>query len=127
MNLKEFEDIGTTLLLACVPLAMILISYFYAYIPAEYIVFVTLVLAILSQLASNKRTKDSVETVKKWMRWDYITTILLAVWPIVLTVQPQLLIYVPPAFLGIVTAIFTIISQYVANKREVNSASQNAE
>jgi len=127
MNWKEFEDIGTTLLLACVPLAMILISYFYAYIPAEYIVFVTLALAILSQLASNKRTKDSVETVKKWMRWDYITTILLAVWPIVLTVQPQLLIYVPPAFLGIVTAIFTIISQYVANKREENSASQNAE
>lgn len=121
MNWKEIQDIGTTILLACVPLVLILISYFYAYIPAEYIVGVTIVLALLSQYTSNQRVKDSVETVKKWIRWDYITTILLIVWPILVSVQPQLLVYVPPALLGIVTALFAIISQYVADKREENS------
>lgn len=121
MNWKEIQDIGTTLLLACVPLALLLISYFYAYIPPAYIVLVTLVLAILSQLASNKRTKDSVELVKKWIRWDYITTILLAVWPIVVALQPQLMIYVSPTMIGFITALFAIVSQYVAGKREENS------
>lgn len=121
MNWKEFVDIGTTLLLACVPLALLLISYFYAHIPTEYIALVTLVLAILSQYASNQRVKDSVEIVKKWIRWDYITTILLALWPIVVSFQPQLLVYVPPALIGFVTALFALISQFVANKREENS------
>lgn len=121
MNWKEIQDKGTTLLLACVPLTLLLISYFYAYIPPAYIALVTIILAILSQYTSNQRVKDSVETVKKWIRWDYITTILLVVWPILVSVQPQLLVYVPPAFLGIVTALFAIISQYVADKREENS------
>jgi membrane glycosyltransferase len=109
MNWKEFQDNATTLLLACVPLALLLISYFYAYIPPEYIALVTIFLAFLSQYTSNQRVKDSVEIVKKWIRWDYITTILLAVWPLIVTFQPQILVYVPPALLGFVTVIFTII------------------
>jgi membrane glycosyltransferase len=121
MNWKEFVDIGTTLLLASVPLTLLLISYFYAYIPPEYIALVTIVLAILSQYTSNQRVKDSVETVKKWIRWDYITTILLVVWPIIASIQPQLLVNVPPALLGLVTALFAITSQWVADKREENS------
>ncbi|KAF5046212.1 hypothetical protein DSECCO2_473120 [anaerobic digester metagenome] len=121
MDWKEIQDIGTTLLLACVPLVLLLISFFYAYIPAEYIVAVTIALAILSQLASNKRTKDSVETVKKWIRWDYITTVLLMVWPIIVALEPQLMIYVSPTMIGFVTALFALISQYVADKREENS------
>ena len=121
MNWKEFVDIGTTLLLASMPLALLLISFFYAYIPPEYIAMVTIILAILSQYTSNQRVKDSVETVKKWIRWDYITTILLVVWPIIASIQPQLLVNVPPALLGLVTALFAITSQWVADKREENS------
>lgn len=121
MDWKEFYDKATTVLLACVPLTLLLINYFYAHIPAGYIAAVTIVLVILSQNASNRRVQDSVETVKKWIRWDYITSILLGVWPIVVAFQPQIMVYVPAVYIGIVTGIFAIVSQYVADKREENS------
>lgn len=126
MEMKKLWDILTTVILASVPLALLLISYFIAYIPPEYIALVTLVLAILSQQASNQRVKDSVEIVKKWIRWDYITTILLVVWPIIAAYQSQLMVQIPPALIIPVTIIFTIISQYVADKREETSDSENA-
>ncbi|MBF4474549.1 hypothetical protein [Methanobacterium formicicum] len=118
---KGIYDIVTTLLLACVPTVLVLIYFFIAYIPPAYIFLVTAILTILSQHASNQRVKDSVEIVKKWIRWDYITTILLAVWPIVVLYQPELMSYVPAFLVVFVTGIFTITSQWVANKREETS------
>lgn len=124
MNWK-IRDVVTTLLLACVPLTLLLISYFYTNIPAEYIALVTLVLAILSQYSSNKRVQESVETVKKWIRWDYITTFLLAAWPIIVAYQPQILLYISPSWVGFVSAIFAVISQCVADLREANTETQD--
>ncbi len=118
---KGIYDVVTTLLLACVPTVLVLIYFFIAYIPPAYIFLVTAILTILSQHASNQRVKDSVEIVKKWIRWDYITTILLAVWPIVVLYRPQLMSYVPAFLVVFVTGIFTITSQWVANKREETS------
>lgn len=121
MNINEAYDILTTLVLALVPLSLLLVSFFIAYIPPEYIALVTLAIAIISQQASNQRVKDSVETVKKWIRWDYITTILLAVWPIVVAYQPQIMVYVPASLIIIMSGLFAFVSQWVANKREETS------
>ena len=121
MDMKRVWDILTTLIFAFVPLTLIVISYLVVYIPPEYIALVALVTALLSQYTSNQRVKDSVETVKKWIRFDYLTTILVAVWPIIIAYQPQLMVQVPPVLIIPVTIIFAILSQFVADKRESNS------
>lgn len=121
MNFKEAYDILTTVVLALVPLSLLMVSFFIVYIPPEYIALVTLAIAIISQQASNQRVKDSVEIVKKWIRWDYITTILLAVWPIVVAYQPQIMVYVPTSLIIIVAGLFAFVSQWVADKREETS------
>ena len=121
MNFKKAFDILTTVVLALVPLSLLLVSFFIVYIPPEYIALVTLGIAIISQQASNQRVKDSVETVKKWIRWDYITTILLAVWPIIVVYQPQIMVYVPTGLIIIVSGLFAFVSQWVADKREETS------
>ena len=120
MDMKKFYDIVTTLIFGLVPLTLLVISYTLIYIPPEYIVLVTMITGIISQYASNQRVKDSVETVKKWIRFDYLTTILLAIWPILVAYQPQIMLQIPGQLIIPVTIIFTIISQWVAEKREIN-------
>lgn len=117
IDMRMVFDVGTTILLALVPLTLILISYLVTYIPPEYIILATVLTGILSQYASNRRVKDSVETVKKWIRFDYLTTILLMAWPVIVVLQPQLMVYIPPQLIVPVTIGFTILSQFVTEKR----------
>lgn len=123
IDMKMVFDVGTTILLAFVPLTLILISYLVTYIPPEYIILVTVLTGILSQYASNRRVKDSVETVKKWIRFDYLTTILLMAWPVIVVLQPQLMVYIPAQLIVPVTIGFTILSQFVTEKRAASETS----
>nr|WP_319372472.1 hypothetical protein [uncultured Methanobacterium sp.] len=123
IDMKMVFDVGTTILLALVPLTLILISYLVTYIPPEYIIIVTVLTGILSQYASNRRVKDSVETVKKWIRFDYLTTILLMAWPVIVVLQPQLMVYIPTQLIVPVTIGFTILSQFVTEKRAASETS----
>lgn len=123
IDMKMVFDVGTTILLALVPLTLILISYLVTYIPPEYIILVTVLTGILSQYASNRRVKNSVETVKKWIRFDYLTTILLMAWPVIVVLQPQLMVYIPAQLIVPVTICFTILSQFVTEKRAASETS----
>jgi len=124
IDMKVVFDVGTTVLLALVPLSLIIISYLVVYIPPEYIIIATILTGILSQYAANQRVKDSVETVQKWIRFDYLTTILLMAWPIIVVLQPQLMLYIPSQLIVPVTILFTILSQFVTEKRAATGISE---
>lgn len=124
IDMEVVFDVGTTVLLALVPLSLIIISYLVVYIPPEYIIIATILTGILSQYAANQRVKDSVETVKKWIRFDYLTTILLMAWPIIVVLQPQLMLYIPSQLIVPVTILFTILSQFVTEKRAATGISE---
>lgn len=124
IDMKVVFDVGTTVLLALVPLSLIVISYLVVYIPPEYIIIATILTGILSQYAANQRVKDSVESVKKWIRFDYLTTILLMAWPVIVVLQPQLMLYIPSQLIVPVTILFTILSQFVTEKRAATGISE---
>lgn len=115
------KDRLTTVGYALIPLLLLVISYTLVYIPPEYIVVVTIIVGALSQYATNQRVKDSVEIVKKWVRFDYLTTILVGIWPVIGALQPQILSNTPALLLIPVTILFAILSQFVAEKRAANS------
>jgi uncharacterized membrane protein len=118
---KRTLDIITTAMLAAIPL----IVYFWAAIeqilPPEYLVASNIILAAISQYTSNKRVVEAVETVKKWIYFDYLTTILLTVAPWILYFQPQIMGAVPVEYVGIVSFLLAVLSQWAADKRENKS------
>lgn len=116
---KRTIDIITTLLLGIVPFIVWLIALMQNIeIPLQYVAVLSLILAALSQYTSNQRVKEAEETVKKWIRYDYLTTILLTVWPWILFFQPQIMAQIPVAYGGIGTFIFLVLSQWAAEERE---------
>ena len=121
---KRTIDIITTLALGIVPFIVWLIALMQNInIPIQYVMVVSLVLAFLSQYTSNQRVKEAEETVKKWIRYDYLTTILLTAWPYVLFFQPQIMAQIPVAYAGIGTFIFMVLSQWAAEEREKQAQS----
>lgn len=118
---KRTLDVLTTLSLAVIPLLLYFWTAIEAIIPPAYLVISTLILAVISQYAANQRVTEAVETVKKWIYFDYLTTILLTIWPLVLAFQPQIMGAIPVAYAGAGTFILAVISQWVADKREEKS------
>lgn len=115
---KRQIDILTTLVLGAIPpIVWILALLQGLYIPPEYAVAMTIILAALSQYTSNQRVKEATETLKKWIYFDYLTTILLTIWPWILYLQPQIMGRIPIAYAGAGSFIFMVLSQYVAEKR----------
>lgn len=114
---KRSWDIITTVLLALIPLILYFQEVIGLYVPAAYIVVVNLVLAALSQYAANRRVKDAVETVKRWEIFDYLTTILLLVAPLILALQSVILQHTPDIYLPVVSLILAGLSQFVTDKR----------
>lgn len=115
---KRTIDIITTLALGVIPLIVWLLAMIQGInIPVIYVGIVSILLAVLSQYTSNQRVRDATETVKKWVRLDYLTTILLTIWPWILYLQPQIMGQIPAAYAGIGSFIFMVLSQYVAEKR----------
>lgn len=119
---KRTIDILTTLLLGVIPLIVWLLALLQGVnIPAQYVSITSIILAALSQYTSNSRVQEATETVKKWVRLDYLTTILLTIWPWILYFQPQIMGQIPAAYAGAGSFIFMILSQYVAEKRAENA------
>lgn len=48
---------------------------------------------------------------------DYLTTIFLMAIPVIVALQDQIMLYVPPEYAIVATIIFGILSQVVANMR----------
>lgn len=115
---KRTIDILTTLSLGGIPLIVWLLALLQGInIPIIYVGIISIILATLSQYTSNIRVREATETVKKWARLDYLTTILLTIWPWILYFQPQIMGQIPVAYAGIGSFIFMVLSQYVAEKR----------
>jgi hypothetical protein len=83
-------------------------------------------MAFISQYASNQKLKIVLRLFKKWIRFDYLTTLLLAVWPIILAYQSQIIAFSPPALTVVVTGLFGFVSQWVAEKRNENADSEDS-
>lgn len=114
---KKIFDYSTTLFLVAIPFILLFKDYIIVYTPPEYLILVTLFLAVLSQFAANQRVKDAIETVKTWIIVDYLTTILLAFGPIILTYQALILQQIPVEYVPIATILLGLLSQFVTNKR----------
>lgn len=116
MDKKNFDYL-TTLLLVAIPFILLFKDYIIVYTPPEYLILVTLFLAMLSQFAANQRVKDAIETAKHWKIVDYLTTILFAFGPLILAYQALILKQVPVEYVPIATILFGLLSQFVTNKR----------
>ena len=112
------KDILTTLALAVFGLIAYYLAEITGALPPEYAVAFVLAFGVISQLTSEQRVREATETLKKWIYFDRITTLLLVAWPIVLIFQDQIMASIPLTYVGIGTFIFATISQYVAEKRE---------
>lgn len=115
---KRTLDVLTTLFLAVIPLLLYFWTAIESIVPPAYLLISTLILAVISQYAANQRVTEAVETVKKWIYFDYLTTILLTVWPLVLAFQPQIMGAIPVAYAGVGSFILAVLSQWVADQRE---------
>ena len=111
------KDILTTLALAVFGLIAYYLAEITGALPPEYAVAFVLAFGVISQLTSEQRVREATETVKRWIYFDRITTLLLVAWPIVLLFQDNILGAIPVAYVGAGSFILATVSQWVAEKR----------
>lgn len=127
MDTQRFYDYVTTFLLALVPIILIFQSYITQVVPASVLIVATLILAILSQYAGNRRVKDAVETVKTWKWVHYGLTILMALLPIITTYQVDILGAIPSGLVVPATLLLGFATQYASGERVEQANSQPIE
>ncbi len=118
---KRQIDILTTIGLVLFGIITYFLSAITGALPPEYAAALIIVVGIISQLTSEQRVREATETLKKWIYFDRITTILLVAWPIVLLFQDQIMTNIPLSYVGIGSFIFAVVSQWVAEKRAENA------
>lgn len=116
MNLRAVDYL-TTILFACIPVILWFQDVIVVYVPPAYLIIATIAFAVLSQLASEQRVKDAVEEVQRWIIFDYLTTIALAVGPFILAYESLILQQIPPAYVPIAAVGLALFSQFITNKR----------
>lgn len=114
---KRQLDILTTVALMLFGLVLYFWTAIQEILPPEYLVAGTLAIGVISQLTSEQRVREATETVKRWIYFDRLTTILLVAWPIVLLFQDNILGAIPVAYVGAGSFILATVSQWVAEKR----------
>ena len=117
INSTKLLDGLTTILLAIPSIILIFGGPIQEYAPPEYLAVFMLLIAVISQLAANERSKLAVDTIKKWKYFDYLTTLFLAVYPFIVGYQDQLLAQLPPGWQVLGLVFFAGLSQWAANKR----------
>ncbi|WP_321422780.1 hypothetical protein [uncultured Methanobacterium sp.] len=117
INTTKLLDGLTTILLALPAIILIFSGSIQAYAPPGYLIILMVLLAFVSQLAAGERSRFAVENIKKWKYFDYLTTIFLAAFPIVLQYQDQILSQVPVEYKIFVLILLAGLSQYASNLR----------
>jgi len=118
---KRQLDILTTSALALFGIIAYFLADITGILPPTIATALVLVVGVISQLTSEQRVREATETLKKWIYFDRITTILLVAWPIVLLFQDQIMASIPLSYVGIGSFIFAVVSQWVAEKRAENA------
>ncbi len=118
---KRQLDILTTSALALFGIIAYFLADITGILPPTIATALVLVVGVISQLTSEQRVREATETLKKWIYFDRITTILLVAWPIVLLFQDQIMTSIPLSYVGIGSFIFAVVSQWVAEKRAENA------